>query len=210
MAARRAQQGALAARRRRRGGTGTATQRAHYGPANTAELYEDEKKLAVVRAEPNIRLFLEHRVNAVETDGGTHPRGRRAGDQHRPAACASPAAGSPTARATRRSARWRARISRSSRRATWGRAICGTSASARTPTPSTPTVAASRAAAVPALPVGARPDRQAVPRPQQDQARHRTSSAAGTGRAASIATRSPRWSTSATGTSARCTARGTR
>lgn len=44
--------------------------RAHYGPANTAELYEDEKKLAVARAEPNIRLFLEHRVNAVEADGG--------------------------------------------------------------------------------------------------------------------------------------------
>jgi len=44
--------------------------RAHYGPANTAELYEDEKKLAVVRAEPNIRLFLEHRVNAVEVADG--------------------------------------------------------------------------------------------------------------------------------------------
>jgi len=43
---------------------------AHYGPDNTAGLYEDEKKLALVRAEPNIRLFLEHRVNAVETDGG--------------------------------------------------------------------------------------------------------------------------------------------
>jgi hypothetical protein len=40
--------------------------RAHYGPTNTADLYEDEKKLAVVRAEPNIRMFLEHRVNAVE------------------------------------------------------------------------------------------------------------------------------------------------
>ncbi|MFA5194114.1 MAG: FAD-dependent oxidoreductase, partial [Verrucomicrobiia bacterium] len=44
--------------------------RAHYGPTNTADLYEDEKKLAVVRAEPNIRLFLEHRVNGAETDGG--------------------------------------------------------------------------------------------------------------------------------------------
>lgn len=43
---------------------------AHYGPTNTADLYEDEKKLAVVRAEPNIRLFLEHRANAVEADGG--------------------------------------------------------------------------------------------------------------------------------------------
>lgn len=46
------------------------TWRAHYGPANTAELYEDEKKLAVVRAEPNIRLFLEHRVGAVEAAAG--------------------------------------------------------------------------------------------------------------------------------------------
>ncbi|MCX7826729.1 MAG: FAD-dependent oxidoreductase, partial [Verrucomicrobiae bacterium] len=44
--------------------------RAHYGPANTAELYEDEKKLAVVRAEPNIRLFLEHRANGVEMERG--------------------------------------------------------------------------------------------------------------------------------------------
>jgi len=42
--------------------------RAHYGPANTAELYEDEKKLAVARAEPNLRLLLEHRVVAVETN----------------------------------------------------------------------------------------------------------------------------------------------
>jgi hypothetical protein len=40
--------------------------RAHYGPSNKAELYEDEKKLAVVRAEPNIDLFLEHRGNGVE------------------------------------------------------------------------------------------------------------------------------------------------
>jgi hypothetical protein len=44
--------------------------RAHYGPANTADLYEDAKKLAVVRAEPNIRLFLSHRVNGAETDAG--------------------------------------------------------------------------------------------------------------------------------------------
>ena len=44
--------------------------RAHYGPENTADLYEDAKKLAVVRAEPKIRMFLEHRVNAVEAAGG--------------------------------------------------------------------------------------------------------------------------------------------
>ena len=44
--------------------------RAHYGPSNTAELYEDEKKLAVVRAERNITLLLEHRVNGIEAAGG--------------------------------------------------------------------------------------------------------------------------------------------
>jgi hypothetical protein len=46
------------------------SKRAHYGPANTAELYEDEKKLGVARAEPNLRLFLEHRVNGVVTKHG--------------------------------------------------------------------------------------------------------------------------------------------
>jgi hypothetical protein len=45
--------------------------RAHYGPDNTAELYEDQKKLAVARAEPNLRLFLEHRVTGAESEGGT-------------------------------------------------------------------------------------------------------------------------------------------
>jgi hypothetical protein len=42
---------------------------AHYGATNTAELYEDGKKLAVVRGEPNITLFLEHRGNGVEMKG---------------------------------------------------------------------------------------------------------------------------------------------
>ncbi|MCX7886588.1 MAG: FAD-dependent oxidoreductase [Verrucomicrobiae bacterium] len=37
--------------------------------AGRAEAYEDDRKLAVVRAEPRITLFLEHRVNAVETRG---------------------------------------------------------------------------------------------------------------------------------------------
>ncbi|MCP4783022.1 MAG: FAD-dependent oxidoreductase [Fuerstiella sp.] len=46
-------------------------ERAHYGPTNKAELYEDDKKLALVRAEPNIDLFLEHRVNGVEAGNGT-------------------------------------------------------------------------------------------------------------------------------------------
>ncbi len=44
--------------------------RAHYGPTNTADLYEDQKKLDVVRAEPNIDLLLEHRVNDVELHEG--------------------------------------------------------------------------------------------------------------------------------------------
>jgi len=39
---------------------------AHYGPKNVASLYEDDKKLALVRSEPNIRLFLGHRANGVE------------------------------------------------------------------------------------------------------------------------------------------------
>ena len=42
---------------------------AHYGPANTGDLYEDDKKLAVVRGEPNIALFLEYRGNGVEMEG---------------------------------------------------------------------------------------------------------------------------------------------
>ena len=46
-----------------------ADNRAHYGPTNPAELYEDDKKLAVVKGEPNITLFLEHRGNGVEMDG---------------------------------------------------------------------------------------------------------------------------------------------
>ena len=44
--------------------------RAHYGPSNTAELYEDRKKLALVRAEENIALFLCHRANGVQLDSG--------------------------------------------------------------------------------------------------------------------------------------------
>jgi hypothetical protein len=39
---------------------------AHYGPDNTAELYEDEKKLTLLRAEKNLRLLLSHRAVAVE------------------------------------------------------------------------------------------------------------------------------------------------
>ena len=45
-------------------------QRAHVGPANTAEIYEDERRLALVRSEPNLTLLLEQRVNAVESADG--------------------------------------------------------------------------------------------------------------------------------------------
>ncbi len=45
-------------------------QRAHYGAGNTAELYEDDRRLALVRSEPNITLLVEQRVNAVETSQG--------------------------------------------------------------------------------------------------------------------------------------------
>ncbi len=40
--------------------------RAHAGPANTAELYEDDRRIAHVRAEKNITLILGHRVNGAE------------------------------------------------------------------------------------------------------------------------------------------------
>ena len=44
--------------------------RAHYGPTNTADLYEDQRRIELVRAEKNITLFLRHRANQVETKGG--------------------------------------------------------------------------------------------------------------------------------------------
>ncbi len=44
--------------------------RAHYGAGNTAEIYEDDRRLALVRNEPNITLLLEQRVNAVEATEG--------------------------------------------------------------------------------------------------------------------------------------------
>jgi len=43
------------------------SRRAHYGPENTADLYEDDKKLALARAETNLTLFLERRVIGAET-----------------------------------------------------------------------------------------------------------------------------------------------
>ena len=41
--------------------------RAHYGPTNTADLYEDQRRIDLVRAEKNISLFLNYRANQVET-----------------------------------------------------------------------------------------------------------------------------------------------
>ena len=41
----------------------------HYGDENQPENYEDEKKLALLRAEKNITLYLEHSVTDVKTDG---------------------------------------------------------------------------------------------------------------------------------------------
>ncbi|OGV63815.1 MAG: hypothetical protein A2283_09420 [Lentisphaerae bacterium RIFOXYA12_FULL_48_11] len=44
--------------------------RAHDSTTNTGDLYEDDKREAFVRAEKNISLFLNHRVNGVEAEGG--------------------------------------------------------------------------------------------------------------------------------------------
>lgn len=41
---------------------------AHYGPDNTADLYEDDKKQALADAEPNLFLALNHWANAAEMD----------------------------------------------------------------------------------------------------------------------------------------------
>src|ERR1051325_6232090 len=45
-------------------------QRAHIGPANSADIYEDQRRLALVRSEPNVTLLLEQRVNSVEVRDG--------------------------------------------------------------------------------------------------------------------------------------------
>jgi hypothetical protein len=48
-------------------------QRAHIGTANSGDIYEDERRLALARSEPNLTLLLEQRVNAVEAaDGVVH------------------------------------------------------------------------------------------------------------------------------------------
>jgi hypothetical protein len=45
--------------------------RAHYGPDNTAELYEDQRRIKLVRGQKNLTLFLQYRVNRVETRENT-------------------------------------------------------------------------------------------------------------------------------------------
>jgi hypothetical protein len=43
--------------------------RAHIGPANSAEIYEDEKRIEFVKSHEKIRLFLQYRANGVQTNG---------------------------------------------------------------------------------------------------------------------------------------------
>ena len=47
-----------------------ASKTAQSGNARAGNVYEDERKLALVRAEPNVSLFLEQRVNEVEARDG--------------------------------------------------------------------------------------------------------------------------------------------
>ena len=44
---------------------------AHYGAGNTAEIYEDDQRAALCRAEKNLTLFLGWHVDQVEVVGGT-------------------------------------------------------------------------------------------------------------------------------------------
>ncbi len=59
---------AVSPHRRHRGGTGSGKDRKD-GNAKAAGRYADDRKLAVVRAEPRITLLTEQRVNQVETAG---------------------------------------------------------------------------------------------------------------------------------------------
>ena len=144
--------------------------RAHYGPANTADLYEDEKKLAVVRAETEHHACSSSIASTrVETDGG-RIRAVIAQDIN-------------SGRRLRIGGRWFADCT--------GDAAVGALAGADfemkpkghmgpcnlwnvceckdTNAINTAVAEVSQPRALPALPVGARPDRQAVPRPQQSR-----------------------------------------
>ena len=41
----------------------------HYGPSNTADIYADDRNIALLAAESNVSLFFTSRVNEVEMDG---------------------------------------------------------------------------------------------------------------------------------------------
>jgi len=99
--------------------------RAHVGTDNTAEIYEDDRRLALVRSERNLTLLLEQRVNAVESAEGII---RAVVAQHiEPrAAFVSAPVGLPTAPAMARSEPWPARILTQRKRGTWAPATCGT------------------------------------------------------------------------------------
>ena len=45
-------------------------QAAHYGERNTAEIYEDERRVAMVEAEANLKLYLGWRVVAAQVEAG--------------------------------------------------------------------------------------------------------------------------------------------
>jgi hypothetical protein len=45
--------------------------KAHYGPANTAEIYEDERKLSILKNESNLDLFTGYFVTGAETSAGS-------------------------------------------------------------------------------------------------------------------------------------------
>ena len=210
LAAGSAQQGTLAARRRRGRRTGSRATAPTTDPTNTADLYEDDKKLAVVRGEPNIDLFLEHRGNGVEMEG------RRIR--------AVLAQEIRTGRRLRIGGRWFADCT--------GDACIGALAGADfdmqeknkmgpcnlwnvceckdTNAINTGTDGVHRGRPLPALPVGARPLRQALPGPEQGQARPEQARRLVLGERLRPRPDRRRWNTSATGTSAPCTAPGTR
>ena len=55
------------------------------GQCRAGGIFQDERKLNVVRAEPRITLFIEHRVNAVEQSQKAHPLRHRTKHPHRAA-----------------------------------------------------------------------------------------------------------------------------
>ena len=193
------------------------------GNAKGAEVYVDDRKLAVVRAEAKITLLLEQRVNAVDADDGRDPCRRLPAHSHRP----PHADRGPLVR--RLHGRRRRGVPGRRRSRNYPQAAHGAEQ------PLEPEGERHRRA-VPQVPVqGPRTDRQlghrveegalprcpgpstcttrvfpAASRPRSGVRRAWTAWAAGSGRAASTAIRSPKSSGCATSISAPCTARGTR